>query len=431
MCGVVFKTNFDEKPVNNEILQQYDKQSSRGKQGYGVFDLQHKKIFRAKSEDEMLEYLVGHESNSLLLHHRMPTSTINVPKAAHPLRTGDYFGKTEYVIVHNGIIRNANDLFVSHQEKGIQYSSLLEDLTFNDSESLLWDFALTMEGKQEKMTTRGDMAFICVKLVKGEVEKLYFGRDGRPLMVWKDKDTFELSSEGRGTLVPTGSLNTYDFKTDTLTSESMVFDLGVKFHRSPAHSGQGYRPTEYYPKRNARNEYRSYDEYHLHKYGETKKQVVERKWNALRSKAQSKLRLLSPGSVSVSDILDMQDSGSGEFILDNNPVMDVDRVMASRELYEPTSGQIQNLAMDYLMGCQGKFEEAYSLIEFDYADRMDEWAGVETMDDIRQQLLYEAAMEFINSDPEYENEDSVSSIYQALYEQQPLALGMGSRLAAA
>jgi len=427
----------DGSSVANAVLTQFDKQRARGTQGFGVFDVAHNKIFRAAKEDEILEYLVNHDTSHLLFHHRFPTSTINVAQAAHPIRTKRYFGDTEYVLVHNGIIRNPNELFVKHSELGIQYHTMLKDLTFNDSESLLWDFALTMQGKQEEMQTRGDMAFICMEMYKGKLKKMHFGRNGRSLMVFKDKTTIELSSEGRGILVPMNMLNTYDFKSKMLTMKKMVFDKGYQFQGSPYYSttkgtdhGYASRRTEYYPPENTRGEYKSYDEYHLHKYGsETRKDFVERKWNSLRAKAQSQLKRLSPGSVSVGDILDAVES-EGKFIVDNNPI-DVDKALADKKLYMPTSGQIQNLAMEYIMENQGNFEQAYTNMEFDYAEQMDESVGMETLDDIRQQLLYESAMEFINSDPEYVDENSVSSIYEALWSQQSLALEAGSRLATA
>lgn len=407
------------------MLEQFDKQRSRGTQGFGVFDAAHKKLFRSKTENEILEYLIGHDSNHIMFHHRMPTSTINVAQAAHPLRTKSFFGNTEYVLVHNGIIRNTNELFVKHCELGIQYQTMLKDLTFNDSESLLWDFALTMEGKQEKMTTRGDMAFVCIKLVKGKLSKLYFGRNGRPLFVWNDDKTLELSSEGRGTLLPIDLLNTYDFPTKKLTAEKMVFDKGTEFHHAAYHSNKGYRPTEYYPKHDTSDEYKSYDEYHLHKYKgkETHHDKVERKWNALRAKAQSQLKRLGTGrSVSIGDILDMKEVSEGKYIVDNNPV-DMDKVYGSDKfLYNPSSGAIQNFAMEYLMDCEGNFEQAYTLMEFEYAEQMDSCAGHETMDDVRQQLLFESAMEFMLRDPEYTDESAVSSIYQALWSQQTLAI---------
>lgn len=363
-----------------------------------------------------------------MFHHRFPTSTINVAQAAHPLRTKRYFGNTEYVMVHNGIIRNTSELFVKHSEKGIQYFTMLKDLTYNDSESLLWDFALTMEGKQDKMTTRGDMAFVCIKLVKGKLSKMYFGRNGRPLMVYKDKKTIELSSEGRGVLIPLDMLNEYDFSSKVLTMKKMVFVTGYQFSGSTANysfrrervdHGYASRRTEYYPSANTRDEYKSYDEYHEHKYNprvQTRKDVVERKWKALRSKAQSQLKRLSPGSVSISDILDATES-EGKFIVNNNPV-NVDKVMSDKTLYEPSTSETQNMAMDYLIDSQGCFENAYSMLEFDYAEFMEDRAGKETLSDIRQQLLMEKAMEFINSDPEYVNENSISSIYDAMWSEE-------------
>lgn len=160
------------------------------------------------------------QTDLLLFHHRYPTSTENVKRAAHPFNTGQYFGKTKYVLVHNGVISNPKDTRAKHEalKKPIEYQSVLENGKFNDSEALLWDLALTLEGKQKELTVYGGIAFICIKMVDNKPVKLYFGKNtGRPLKMLRDDKTMMISSEGEGEEIKPATLYTYDYKKRRLT----------------------------------------------------------------------------------------------------------------------------------------------------------------------------------------------------------------------
>lgn len=174
----------------------------------------------------MRKWVNKKENNSdiLLLHHRYPTSTINEKKAAHPFNTGDYFGSTKYILAHNGVIRNSKELKKEHEKLGIRYQSVLSDGTFNDSESLLWDFALTIEGKQREMKATGDMAIICMKLKNNKPIKLLFGKNsGRPLKMDRSEIGLFLSSEGEGEDIDTDTLYSYYYKNRRLYKKDMTF----------------------------------------------------------------------------------------------------------------------------------------------------------------------------------------------------------------
>lgn len=407
MCGLVFKFNRDGTSVVNDVLTQYDKQKYRGQQGFGVFDGERRKVYRVKTEDKILKYLVSHDSSHIMFHHRFPTSTINVPQAAHPLRTGKHFGDTEYIMVHNGVIRNSGAMYGKHSRMGITYSTMLPDVSFNDSESLLWELALTIEGRQQAIESYGDMAFIMAKLVKGQLKTLYFGRQGRPLQIFKSKATLELSSEGRGVPIPINMLHTYDYNSASLTTKRMELPAYAPFdindykpskHKNPLLQ-PGYRPTEYYPQRKT---YQSYDSY----YAEKRKAHAEEVWQRLRGKYQ----MSHPNEPN--HIID-----EGAYIANNNTV-NVDRAMSDKQLYEPTTAQIQDMAMEYLIAAGGNFEMAYGSLEFDYGNKLEDCEGQETLNDIREQLLMEKALEFINLDPEYLNENSTSTLYETLWSEE-------------
>lgn len=413
MCGIVYKHNFKKRnPVNNDIMQQFDKQRSRGVQGFGLFDGQFKNIVKSATEDKILEWLVKHDSNLIMFHHRFPTSTINVKRAAHPMATKFYFGNTQYVMIHNGVIRNADKLFEKHAELGIEYQTLLDDHTFNDSESLLWDFALTMEGKQEKMQAEGQIAFVCIKMVNGKLSKLLFGRNSRPLNMLREDDSLSISSEGAGVPIPPNMLHIWDYRTKTIKLKAMHFDeWGYHPTKVPKYTGGtcGYQPKEYVLPEN-RSEGTPGDwlpEYLQHKYGKY-----------LPSGSSSSASELAPP-------IDYVESGkSGLWVpqnrLEAEESMEIEEVDENdRTRFLPTPAEIQAAAMEYLIDNAGHFEGAYWAAELDYGELMVE---EQTVANIRQQLLLEKVLEHINSDPEYESGHKVSSIWEALWSQNSLAL---------
>ena len=402
-------------------------------------------IAKESQENGILKFLCKRDSNLLMFHHRFPTSTINVAKAAHPHSSGNFFGDRQYILVHNGVIRNASELFVKHQQLGIEYKSLLTDLTFNDSEALLWDFALTMEGKQKDMEAYGDIAFICMMTEKGALKKMYFGRNNRPLNMYRDKNTIELSSEGRGTAIKPHTLHDWDYKRSMLSTTPMNFPQFGRYNGAPSYqSGYvehpvvkglpagGYQPKEYIPKK----EYGSYDEYATDK--------AEKNWERLRKKFDTSLKGRKtdsntstchqyPSGVITSSkvpktvgeaadyVLEARKTKSGLYVAEVNGKIDVDDAMVNKWDFQPTEDEIVRCAMSYIDEAQGNFEAAYSLLEFNYAEFMDEVIGVETIDDVRTQLLMESALEYLNSDPEYKNESSISSVWASLNAQQEAA----------
>jgi hypothetical protein len=218
MCGLVYYQSLNQLAVNELVWDQYQKQKHRGTEGFGLFDGQF--TVKAAVEKRIKNWMKRDKNGSdmMLFHHRFPTSTINVKRAAHPFNTGDYFGKTKYVLAHNGVVRNPTELKEAHEKLGIKYQSVLADGTFNDSEALLWDFALLMESKQEEMKAYGGIAFICIKMTDNKLDKMFFGRNpGRPLHLSRTKDLISLSSEGEGEEIKENRLYTYNYGLNRLT----------------------------------------------------------------------------------------------------------------------------------------------------------------------------------------------------------------------
>lgn len=218
MCGLVYSASLKNKPVNRQVIEQYEKQKTRGRQGFGVFDGNFEHLIRKTKEEDILKWLHKYKSTEILFHHRFPTSTDNIQNACHPFSTKDHF-KTNYILIHNGHITNAQMLKGEHAELGIEYYSTQSDGRFNDSEALLWDLALYLEGKQESLESYGNIAFICIA-IKGGKKKLYFGRNVNPLFMRSNKKgVFLASVYGSATnQVTPHSLYTFDFESKNLTT---------------------------------------------------------------------------------------------------------------------------------------------------------------------------------------------------------------------
>ncbi len=221
MCGLVYGVSFKNKPINRQIAEQYESQKTRGRQGFGVFDGTHNNLIRKTKEEDILKWLSRYKSTDILFHHRLPTSTDNVKNACHPFSTQEFF-ETNYVLIHNGSVRNAAELRKVHEKAGIQYYSIQADARFNDSEALTWDVARYLEGEQEALESYGGIAFICIAIKDGK-KKVHFARNTSPLfMQVSRKRLFLASTQGIARdEVKSHTLYTFDFETKKLTQKPL------------------------------------------------------------------------------------------------------------------------------------------------------------------------------------------------------------------
>lgn len=378
MCGLVYEHNFLGQPVNNDILQMFDNQRSRGTEGFGLFDGKKMNMVHATKENKILKWLVRYDSDLILFHHRNPSSTINVKRAAHPFSTKDYFGDDQYILIHNGHVMNSYELFEKHQEQGIEYHSLLDDMTFNDSEALLWDFAQAVEKNEFSLDAYGAIAFICLKLHKGKLDKLYFARNHlNPLKMVRSKTAISLASEGEGEMVEVNTLHTWNYNTKRLTKRHLFIPTTKSFNSTPPSTG-GY--------------FGNYDDEPASapSVGEV---ISGENMDWFNMKRQ---KLLNASANACSD--------NQINIFDYSP----DDIVKLLKNYKPLQSEIQRVALDYLNVANGHFESAYFCLEADYIDLE---TKAQFLADYRYLRKLEQAQRYIENDPEYKNEHSMSTLW--------------------
>ena len=241
MCGIIaaFNTGKEAEPVNEWVVNQLEDQLHRGSEGFGIAFVNNKtkKVFteRATELTKTLLDLRFNESNSILLHHRYPTSSENKLSQTHPIIVDSGSLKYKYLIVHNGVLHNEKELREEHiNELGFVYTTdrikdrdkKTEEEEFNDSESVAIEVAMFIEGQRKKIQAAGTIAFIALKIDK-ETEKIVeicFARNTNPLYMSATRGKLRLSSEGEGNQIKPDTLYTCDPETLKFKKEKCVLD---------------------------------------------------------------------------------------------------------------------------------------------------------------------------------------------------------------
>jgi len=237
MCGIVYALALDNKPVANRIISQYQNQKLRGSDGYGWIIIgKTTKRFRVQYEAEAIKLLKNERASEIMFHHRLPTSTPNIPEANHPIKVETV--DRVFYLVHNGVISNANLLKASHAcgyetevKKHVVYSVgemqylTNKDTLFNDSEALAIDIVKTLTGEQDRIRAEGSIAFILLETDKKGIPLfLHYGRNEKnPLVVEKTKKTLYIKSEGMGEDIKANTLFTFCYETGKTTERAMSF----------------------------------------------------------------------------------------------------------------------------------------------------------------------------------------------------------------
>lgn len=225
MCGIVYSKSLVGKPVNKTILNRYIFQRSRGTDGFGFYTPETNRLTHNTREGRILSLLRRNKkATEILFHHRMPTSTMNVRNACHPFSTKDVF-EHNYIVVHNGVLWNEDELRTEHEKMGIDYISEQEDGSYNDSEALAYDLARYVEGQVDHISSEGSIAFIMIQRnKKGTPTAMFFGRNtGNPLMLDVTDEDITLSSEGAGELIEPNQMYCFNYKTGVITRSPCRF----------------------------------------------------------------------------------------------------------------------------------------------------------------------------------------------------------------
>ncbi len=231
MCGIVYAHSFLGESVAENIIQTYKGQRTRGHDGFGFYLPQLDRLTHNTREGRTLSLLNRTITNEIMFHHRYPTSTVNTRKGCHPYSTKNFFPDHSYVLVHNGVLRNEDVLRRKHEDFGVKYvsdvkqalpSGVVQD-KYNDSESLLWEVALFLEGYKDSMDAIGTIAFIVCQLDKDKKPvALYFARNsGNPLKIQYTKTGLSLSSAGEGREIPQDVLHRFDYATREITTQPL------------------------------------------------------------------------------------------------------------------------------------------------------------------------------------------------------------------
>ena len=252
MCGIILGIDRTEKApkVNDWIIDQYEEQFSRGTKGFGIIDISPDnkvKVVRATEPVKFMLDIRDNPSQAMIIHHRTPTSTDNKLRQTHPMVVDNGSLKYKYLVVHNGVIYNEDEVKLSHEALGFCYTTDHED-KFNDSETLAIELARYIEEQSGTIMARGSMAFIAVQVNKktNKAVQIFFGRKTNPLNLAKMRGKIYLSSEGKGEPIAEEIL--YSFKLDKemkFKKRKLVIAEFVPTPTPVTTSSKGYKPKPY------------------------------------------------------------------------------------------------------------------------------------------------------------------------------------------
>jgi len=234
MCRIIaaFKTTQNKSPINELIINQYQDQYQRGKEGFGIIRIDPKQNIEIDRACEPIKFLLDltlKPSNNIIAHHRHPTSTHNKLNQTHPIAVSNKLLKYDYQIIHNGIVSNDEDLHEQHLKLKFKYNTEYTDYTYyhqegtikwNDSESLAIELARFIEKQSNTIGTDSAAAFIILQINKKtkKAKQFFFGKNktSSVLNMHKLKQQLFLSSEGKGTEIKENILHSFKLNSPTI-----------------------------------------------------------------------------------------------------------------------------------------------------------------------------------------------------------------------
>lgn len=197
MCGIIgFIGRTGGEPAQDFIMDQYQEQHARGQKGFGLIRATKDSVIvkRAVEPVKALLDISRAPESVLVFHHRMPTSTDNTMDQTHPMVISQDDLAHDYYIVHNGVVRNAQEMFKEHTEVlGYTYRTFKDTHStyyhkFNDSESFAIELARVIDGKQEVVRTLGSMAYMGIQVDKKTKKPVsaFWGTNGGNTLTWDE-----------------------------------------------------------------------------------------------------------------------------------------------------------------------------------------------------------------------------------------------------
>jgi predicted glutamine amidotransferase len=240
MCGLIGAFNYKEnkESVNEWVQNKLQDQLKRGKDGFGIIFIDDKNEIKLERATDLVKPIIDlkmHESRSIIMHHRTPTSTNNLISQTHPILVDNKDLKNIYLVIHNGIVINEDELKKKHEEMGFKYNTEClktnyyqkEEMGFNDSECVAIEVALVAEGKKDEIDTEGSIAFIALEINKktNKATRVIYGRNdgGSPLKMSQTRNQIRLNSEGGGQDVIPNKFNWFDLKEFKIKSKDIKF----------------------------------------------------------------------------------------------------------------------------------------------------------------------------------------------------------------
>lgn len=190
MCGIICCVVQDSTAVRENVLKIFKNQEGRGKEGFGMAIKRGESIYRHRAKtlkkirrSKLWNVRVG---DILMFHHRLPTSTPNLPRCNHPIMNENQ----SIALIHNGHIHNYNHYdFRTHRFETAIYYVKEKKTDITDSEKLVHVFEdyLLKDDIETALTylVEGNWYSSICLLVRGE-GRLFFGSSSQDLAYFED-----------------------------------------------------------------------------------------------------------------------------------------------------------------------------------------------------------------------------------------------------
>jgi len=232
MCGIIAAFHYGKKkiPVNDVVINMMQDQIERGEDGFGAIFIDDKLGFKVARATKQVKILVDshfNPCNMMILHHRQPSASDNTISQTHPIVVEHNSLKFGYLVIHNGVIGNANELKFQHEKDGFVYTTDdQKDKRFNDSECLAIEMAKFIEKQTTIVGAKGSCAFVALQYDKKTkiALKVFYGRNAsNPLNLAKSRDFLYLSSTGKGEEIKQDTLYSFDLNDFEIEKRTMDF----------------------------------------------------------------------------------------------------------------------------------------------------------------------------------------------------------------